>query len=222
LVSLVSFSPPFDQTGLALVFRVGTLPTRLETQEETMPTRWTKRGKWAAYLLLAALALGSSGCLAAVVGGVAAAGTATGVFYVEGQLSHTYSAYPDDVWKATRTALAELNMFVKKEDRSDNGGGFILTQTTSDSVKITLEVKESKIPSEGPLTTVGIRVGTFGDKEVSNRILEQISSHLRPAPRVAPAPVPNLGPPQVQPVGAGPVILAPRPETPPPPLAPKG
>ena len=157
-----------------------------------MPTRWTERGQWAAYLLLAALALSSSGCLAAVIGGTAAAGAATGVMYVKAPVSRTYQANPDDVWAATHTALAEMDMAVKAEERTIHGGS-LKTRTTTEPVEITLEVKDSKIPSEGPLTTVGVRIGTFGDEMVSNRILEQINLHLIPASRVARPPVSNLG-----------------------------
>jgi hypothetical protein len=130
------------------------------------------------YLLLAGLALGSSGCLAAVIGG-AAAGGATGLMYYQGQVCRTYPAAIDDVWAATHTALAELQMTVQGQERTTRGGS-INSHTKTDPVRITLEVQQSKIPADGPLTWVGVRVATFGDEAVSLRILDQIARHLVP------------------------------------------
>jgi len=100
------------------------------------------------------------------------------------------------------------------------GEAFVLSRTADDSkVRIYLETVPSRIPAEGALTRVSIRVGAFGDEAVSARILDQVSRHLGPPPLVAPAagapPPPLLGP--IRPVAA-----TRPPETEPPPLAPPG
>ena len=140
---------------------------------------WRKR----AGLLVVAMALSaSSGCLwlaaSAAVGGAAGAGYC----YYKGKVTRPYVANLNDVWAATHTALAELGMRVESETR-DNISGTIHSQLADgERVHINLDVKESKIPAEGPLTLVAIRVGTFGDEAASVRILNQIDSHLTHPP----------------------------------------
>jgi hypothetical protein len=160
-------------------------------------------------------ALLSSGC-AAVAVGAAAAGGAGGYAYYKGKITRTYVASFDDVWAATRTALAELGMPIVNEERSARGGT-IDSKTASDRVQITFDVQKSAIPAEGTVTQVGVRVATFGDEEVSNRILNQIERHLTLAPAAVPPPLPS--PPAT---AAGPVTLSGPAESAPPPVAPPG
>src|SRR5262249_27547206 len=85
----------------------------------------------------------------------------------------------------------------------------------NNSVAITLTALSNKIPTDGVWTRVSVRAGTlgFGDEEVSQRILEQISGHLA-ATGLRPVAAPPTTS-QVVPAGG----LAPLPQTPPPPLA---
>src|SRR5262249_41881534 len=91
------------------------------------------------------------------------------------------------------------------------GSGTVESRTyTNDRVQIHLKTQASKIPAEGNLTQVGVRVGVFGDEAVSERILAQVNAHL-----AVPGSSPNPRPvPAEQPAGArGPPWPAPRPET---------
>jgi hypothetical protein len=70
-------------------------------------------------------------------------------------------------------------MPVMKDEPSVTGGK-IEARAGYDTVIITLETQTSPVPGEGPATEVGIRVATFGNSGLSERILDQISFHLVP------------------------------------------
>jgi hypothetical protein len=73
------------------------------------------------------------------------------------------------------------------------------------AVTVSLETRPGRIPVEGPLTRVNVRVGLWGDRAVSERLLAQVQARLGGAPQVAPlppapgAPLPQTAPP---PLGA--------------------
>jgi hypothetical protein len=144
--------------------------------------RHTRRipNRLTAYLVLVVLTLANSGCLLAVAG--AAGGAAVGYAYYMGKLCETFGASFDDTWAATRTALAELAMPIVKEERKASEG-FIESRTADgECVRIHLQAETSKIPAEGQITRVCVRVATFGDHPVSDRVLNQVGVHLAPAP----------------------------------------
>ncbi len=150
-----------------------------------------------AYLGLAALALGNAGCLVAAAAG--AAGGVAGYAYYKGKVCRTYVANVEDVRAATRSALAELQMPIVKDEPSPRGGK-IEGRAGDDSVVISLEMQDSPVPGEGPVTEVGVRVATFGNEALSVRILDQIGFHLVPANRVVPQPTAQTLPPAPVPV----------------------
>ncbi len=156
--------------------------------------------------VLGAVALLNGGCVA-VVAGAAAAGGAGGYAYYKGKVTRTYVANLDDVFAATKTALGELGMSLVSQEKTTSGGT-IQTKAGSDPVQITFDVQPGKLPADRSLTVVGVRVATFGDEALSNRILDQMSAHLVPT-ATTPPPLP----------APGGVTLARPVETPPPPLA---
>jgi hypothetical protein len=163
--------------------------------------------KWvgAAYLVLAVATLANSGCLLVAAG--AAAGGAAGYAYVQGNVSHTYNADLANTRAAVHSALNDLGMPVEKEEQ-DAAGAFIQTRLADgDPVKIHLETLASRIPAEGPLTEVGVRVATFGDHPMSERIHYQVGAHLASGSGATPPPplAPTLGP--VQPAAGAPGVL---------------
>jgi hypothetical protein len=131
------------------------------------------------------VALANSGCLVAAAG--AAGGAAVGYAYYKGKVQQDYNATFEDTWAATHAALAELGMPVVSESRESATSGFIESRDAdNDRVGISLESFPSPFPAEGVLTRLGVRVGTFGDYPLSDRIASQVGAHL--VPRAAPAP----------------------------------
>lgn len=169
-----------------------------------------------AYLLVGLLALGSGGCLLAVAG-TAASGVAVGYVYFKGRMIQDFPAHLPDARNAMHSALAALHFPILQEEAKPSKV-FLSTRTADGSkVRIHLEVVPSRIPAEGALTRVTVRVLPFGDDVVSARILDQTAYFLTTAgPPATPPPPPAVAPP------APPIrpISAPPQETTPPPLAP--
>lgn len=118
--------------------------------------------------LLAVCAAFSTGCVAVAVG-AAAGGT---IAYVRGELEVTYDYELERVYLATRAAVDDLG-FSLVSDRGDRTGGEIIARTARDQrVQITM------IPVADRATEVKIRVGAFGDQELSVRIHDAIRKRL--------------------------------------------
>jgi hypothetical protein len=150
------------------------------------------RRRLAIGLLLSAWAVGQGGCLWVAAG--AAAGGAAGYAYYQGKSCNSFVANFEDTWAATHSALGELGLPILKEERHQ-ASGVIKSQTSDgDRIRIALDAIPSRIPAEGMLTRICIRVGTFGDHPVSERILYQVGAHLVPGTPVAPPPGPANAP----------------------------
>lgn len=126
-------------------------------------------------ILMIALAAASlalcNGCALLVVGGAAAAG-AGAVAYTEGQLKDTEAASLDAVHTATLTALRDMQYAVVSDAKDVNNAKIIARTATDTKIEIQL-AKQS--PS---ITEIRIRVGTFGDEQLSRQILAKIKAHL--------------------------------------------
>jgi hypothetical protein len=177
-----------------------------------MPKSWRIASVRIVPLVLAGLALANSGCLM-VAAGVAAGGAAAGGYmYYKGNVTRDYAANLDDAWTAAHTALAELGMPVVKEDRNGNGGTIDTRTADGDRVRINFEAATSRIPAEGNVTEVGVRVApytSFGDELVSERVLNQIGAHLVPLNRVQTAAPPQSAPPPLLPPEPAPAWQSP-------------
>ena len=171
------------------------------------------RPDWVSRLLLlgaASAALVNGGCVAAAAAGAAGGGAAALYAYQRGRLYRDYPASLTDSTAAVRTSLAELQ-FPPGSEKSDGGTFTFETKTTDGAkVRVLLEAQTSRVPAEGPVTSVTVRVGNFGDDKVSARILDQVSMHL-------------VVPPTSQAANSPPPIARPTPPRPPettaPPLA---
>ncbi len=144
------------------------------------------RYRHAVQLVLLLFVLTNSGCLLATAG--VAGGAVAGYAYFKGKLCDTYNASCDDTWAAVHAALAELGMPIVKEERKGTEG-FIESRTTNgERVRLTMQTEASPIPAEGPICRVCVRIATFGDRPVSDRILDQVGMHLPPSPGPAASP----------------------------------
>jgi Protein of unknown function (DUF3568) len=146
------------------------------------------------YLLAVAAALANSGCLLVAAG--AAGGAAVGYAYCKGGVCSTYNAGFADTFAASQAALRDLGMPIVLEEETA-ADGFLESRTADGNrVRVYVEPVTSKIPAEAVQTRVCVRVATFGDRPVSERILDQVGLHLTPVTAV---PQPFAG----QPAAAG-------------------
>ena len=118
-----------------------------------------------AMLSLSAILL-TSGCL------VAAAGAAGGVLYAKGDLESTLAATPAKVAAATEKAFAELKISKTSAVSSDLDAEIIGRSATDKKITVTSKAKGEKFSS------ISIRVGTFGDKDISQVIFDKIKKNL--------------------------------------------
>jgi hypothetical protein len=113
------------------------------------------------------------GCSTAVLVGVGA-GAGVGTYsYLRGELTMDYPYAYDRTWNASLTALDRLEIEVTSRQRDALGGK--ITAQRSDGKPVVLKIRDKGLG----VTTVGIRVGSFGDREASRKIHETIVSGLR-------------------------------------------
>lgn len=111
-----------------------------------------------------------TGCAAMAVVGVAAVGTGT-YAYANGELKREYPAPLDHTWAATVQSLQALQVEVV-DSHKDQAGGRIEGLWYWKSTKLIFESKPDEI------TLVKIRVGTFGDRDASEQIGNEIQKRL--------------------------------------------
>jgi hypothetical protein len=159
--------------------------------------------------LLVCLILTQAGCVWIALGATGCG--ILGYSYWRGKVCHAYVADLPDALSAARTALAELGMQVEKEEVGKCCATLKTRAADGTKIRIHLEREMSKIPAEGPVTKIGVRVGCFGDHPLSGRILYQISAHLVPMvpPGIEPPPRALPGPAPVELPGMSPPINPP-------------
>ncbi len=112
-----------------------------------------------------------AGCAVALVGAGAGAGVGT-YAYVRGELQREYEAPMDLTWAATTQALKAMEIRVVETEKDQLGGTIDARRADDTTVKVALE------PKDGNRTLVKIRIGTFGDREASERIANEIQNRL--------------------------------------------
>jgi len=124
-------------------------------------------------LILGLSLLVNSGCPAVLVG--AAAGGAAGagaVAYVGGELRSTEEVSLDRAWNATQVAVNDLEFTTTKKEKDVFDA--VLTASGAGGKKVRVALK--KVANKR--TEIRIRVGTFGDKSLSQQILQTIKKRL--------------------------------------------
>jgi len=145
-------------------------------------------GRQVCYLALAVITLGQAGCLVAAVGAAASGAGAAGYFYAQGKVCDEFTASFDDAWAATQEAMSELSLPIKTQARDTNLSGDLESVTSDgDVIRIHIETRPAKIPADGSISRICVRVGTWGDYAVSEKVIHQVEAHLAPA-KAAPAP----------------------------------
>jgi hypothetical protein len=120
-------------------------------------------------VLVAAVFL-KTGCAALFVG--AAAGGAAGVLYYQGELKADLDGTPPEVIAATEKAFRDLIWSKEVATASANDGLATARTATGKEVEVTVEMKTPEV------STVGIRIGTFGDENLSRLLYDRIVAFL--------------------------------------------
>ena len=124
--------------------------------------------------LLCCFLIGLSACSRkwAVIGAAAAAVGTSAYFYVKGDLKRNYEAPMDKTWEATMKAVKALKLNVESQNHDALTG--IIKGKMADEKSFEINLKRV---GEN-LTEVGVRIGTFGDRERSEVIHNKIHSML--------------------------------------------
>ncbi len=122
-------------------------------------------------LLMAVLLVMGNGCALMLIGGAAAAGAGT-VYYLDGELKDTESASLDAVHAATLAGLHDLQFAVVSDAKCINNARILARTATDAKIQIFLTRQSAAV------TEIRIRVGTFGDEQMSRQVLEKIKTHL--------------------------------------------
>jgi len=119
--------------------------------------------------VMAFLLATQTGCLFAA----GAAGAVAIVKYLDGDLDASVDAPPVRTVEAAKMAMQELQIKVATAQSSSLDGQLVAYTATDTKVKI----KVNQLTEQSSKVT--IRVGTWGDKDMSLRILEKIKAHLQ-------------------------------------------
>jgi len=122
-------------------------------------------------LMLGLSFLVSSGCPPPVflLGGATGAGT---VAYVGGELKTVQDVSLNKAWNATQKAMKDLGFTITSKEKDAFNGQLTSKGVANKIIKIKLKRESNR------LTEIRIRVGTFGDKSVSLKILESIKKQF--------------------------------------------
>jgi len=117
--------------------------------------------------LALALAASSSGCVAAAAGAGAA-----GAAYVMGSLDASLPANPERIVEASKGVLQDSDIHVLESDATNIDGSVVGRTALDRRVEITVKRVDEK------QSKISIRVGTFGDRDVSQDLLDRIRARV--------------------------------------------
>jgi len=119
-------------------------------------------------ILYVGAAITVSGCVLAAVG----AGAAGTVAYVKGDLEILEAKGLDDVYVASKKALADLELSVIQNNKDKMGA--VLVSRDSQDKKVTIKLTAVTDNS----TEISVRFGTFGDEAKSAMVYNKIKENL--------------------------------------------
>jgi Protein of unknown function (DUF3568) len=122
-------------------------------------------------VLLAALLALTNGCFLFVVGAAAGAGAA-GYAWVDGEVKTTEGYSMNQTWDASLAAIKDLQFTVTSQSKDALQGDVEARDASNTSISVKLKYISNTS------TEIRIRVGTFGDENMSRIILNKINGHL--------------------------------------------
>ena len=120
---------------------------------------------------MASLLTLTNGCFLFVAGALVAGGVA-GYSYVNGELKVTAGATMNEAYDASLSAMSDLQFTVTGKSKDALQGEVDARNSSNTAIVIKLKYVSNTA------TEISIRVGTFGDKTMSDMILDKIKSHL--------------------------------------------
>lgn len=122
-------------------------------------------------MLLATVLVLGGGCAVLLVGAAAGAGAGT-YAYVNGELKDSETVSLDTARNATLAAMKDLGYAVVDNQKDGLTAKITAVSTGDKKIYVTLTKQSDTV------TEIRIRVGTFGDQNLSQQILEKIKSHF--------------------------------------------
>jgi len=111
------------------------------------------------------------GCTIGWILGGAAAGIGT-YSYLNGELEVKYPVGFDKAWQGAVTAMEQLQFTKESSNRDGLAGKLEARRGDGTPITISFELISDKV------TSIRVRVGMFGDQEISARIHERIKENL--------------------------------------------
>ena len=111
------------------------------------------------------------GCTIGWILGGAAAGIGT-YSYLNGELEVKYPVGFDKAWQGAVTAMEQLQFTKESSNRDGLAGKLEARRGDGTPITISFELISDKV------TSIRVRVGMFGDQEISERIHERIKENL--------------------------------------------
>jgi len=121
-------------------------------------------------LVLSFFIISACGPEVLIIGGIVGSGAGT-YYYINRELVTDYSAPIDKVWSACEKTIADMRG-KEVEPNREIGTGTINAVINDESVKFSVNYKSRD------LTTVGIRVGIFGNKLSSQMLHDKVSENI--------------------------------------------
>lgn len=132
-------------------------------------------------LIVAALSVGQVGCVLLAAGAVGGGATAFGIS--RGTVTRTFDASVESTVTATQSALQDLGLPVQRPRIGPAYSEIDSTLAGGEPLLLTLKAEIPPVPNDPPKTRVDVHAKVFGDKAISERLLDQISHRLKnPAP----------------------------------------
>lgn len=108
--------------------------------------------------------------------GAAAAAVGVGTYaYIKGDLKRTYDVNIEKAWAAAVKSVDQLKLTT--ESKSNDAFNGIIKGKMADGTRFQINLKRLAENS----TEIGVRLGTFGDRQRSEAIHDKILSNLKPS-----------------------------------------
>ncbi|MBI4713434.1 MAG: DUF3568 family protein [Planctomycetes bacterium] len=115
--------------------------------------------------------LSLSGCAAALLAGGAAAGI--GIYkYVNGELERKYPAGMQKCWQASVAAMEQYQFTIDSSTKDGISGQLNAKRADGTPITIAFELISENV------TSLRVRVGSFGDRDVAERVHEKIRENF--------------------------------------------